>query len=282
MTKPALEASTPTYEFSLSVTVENLPQDFLLSGKASILLDDNDAGDVFFFNNGSHGPTVAPISEGQAAVNFLIVKGETGDPIFFIPDSSASGIGFHPGIGVITSSPFPADRNYDLTLTFDYTPSISAFRLSADLKTSLTGADGADRLGGTQFNDDLHGLAGRDTLTGEAGDDLLDGEQGNDKLSGGEGNDTFVHRAGDGRDKIMDFEHGDVLVLHGYTVGGRDLTFADLDSDGDGVLGRSDDHVSASRGNLVLHLAAFGDGHGDSVALRHVTHLDSADVVFVQ
>jgi Ca2+-binding RTX toxin-like protein len=173
-----------------------------------------------------------------------------------------------------------------------------AFTLSADMKTSLTGAAGADALGGTQFKDDLHGLGGRDTLTGAAGqdslyggdnadllkggadDDLLDGERGNDKLWGGGGNDTFVHRAGDGRDQVMDFKHGDILALRGYTVDGRDLTFADLDSNGDGVLSRRDDQISGTKGNLVLHLAAFSDGHGDSITLRHVTHLDSSDLVF--
>jgi Ca2+-binding RTX toxin-like protein len=301
MTEPALETSTPSHEFSLSVTVENLPQGFLLSGKASIRLGGDDAGDVGFSTNGSHGPTVVPLTEDQATVDFLMVKGQAGEPIPFYVDSSAYTIGFSTGLGVITSSPFPADRNYELTLTFDYIPppfSDRAFTLFADMKTSLTRTAEADTLGGTQFKDELYGLGGRDTLTGAAGqdslyggddadhlrggadDDLLDGEHGNDKLWGGEGNDTFVHRVGDGRDKVMDFGLGDVLALRGYTIDGRDLAFADLDSNGDGLLNGHDANVSIRNGDLTLRFASFSDEHADSVKLRHVTHLDSSDLVF--
>jgi Ca2+-binding RTX toxin-like protein len=70
----------------------------------------------------------------------------------------------------------------------------------------------------------LVGGTGNDRLTVTGGDDnLLDGGAGNDTLTGSANADTFVLRAGDGTDRVTNFQAGtDVFGL------ADDLTFADL------------------------------------------------------
>jgi Ca2+-binding RTX toxin-like protein len=196
---------------------------------------------------------------------------------------------------LVTALDYPNDRNWHMFLTFHY----DTGETYADPQSSLSGDSGADTLEGTQFRDELLGLAGKDTLTGGegedslhggAGDDLLRGGEGDDRLVGGRGDDTlwggpgedtFVHGAASGRDRIADFEQGDLLALRGYSVGGRDLEFQDLDTNGDGVLGDGDAPVSVNgRGDLVLHLAAFGGHRPDTITLQHIPVLDSTDLVF--
>jgi len=90
-------------------------------------------------------------------------------------------------------------------------------------KDRLAGGTGRDLLEGDQSRDKLFGEAGRDTLEGGAGPDLLRGGTGRDallgglgpdilepgpgrdRLLGGSGTDTFVLRAGDGRNTVIDF-----------------------------------------------------------------------------
>jgi len=87
----------------------------------------------------------------------------------------------------------------------------------------LRGGNGADQIWGGYGQDKLYGSWGRDTLYGgghgdqlfggghadalfgKSGNDLLDGGTGNDALTGGLGVDTFVFRAGDGDDRVLDF-----------------------------------------------------------------------------
>jgi Ca2+-binding RTX toxin-like protein len=87
---------------------------------------------------------------------------------------------------------------------------------------SLSGTSGADFLTGGSGDDALWGNAGADTLSGMGGKDFLDGGNGADTLIGGTGNDTlrggagldtFVFNAGDGSDKILDFQDGDKIDL---------------------------------------------------------------------
>ncbi len=51
------------------------------------------------------------------------------------------------------------------------------------------------------------------TLDGGAGNDTLWGGAGNDSLYGGAGNDTFIYKAGEGIDKIFDYQSGDMLQI---------------------------------------------------------------------
>jgi hypothetical protein len=98
-------------------------------------------------------------------------------------------------------------------------------------------------------------------------------------LHGGRGMDTFLHSVGDGQDTIADFQNGDRLVLASYTIDQRDLTFADLDTNGDGLLDRGDSAVSFTpNSDLVLTLTPYGAASPDSVSLKGVAFLHNGDV----
>ena len=73
---------------------------------------------------------------------------------------------------------------------------------------NLLGGAGADVLKGGGWHDALSGDEGRDRLVGGGGRDVLDGGAGDDRLIGGRGADVFVFEAGDGDDRISDFQTG--------------------------------------------------------------------------
>ena len=77
----------------------------------------------------------------------------------------------------------------------------------------LYGGAGNDTLYGDAGNDKLSGDSGKDTLYGGAGNDKLSGDSGNDTLYGGADNDTFIYRANQGTDYIMDYSGGDLLQI---------------------------------------------------------------------
>jgi len=85
----------------------------------------------------------------------------------------------------------------------------------------LIGSPQRDLLLGGEGNDQLFGGAGVDQLFGEAGDDLLDGGTALDFLYGGAGADSFVLRAGEGPDRVMDFNAGagDIFLLDNLAFG---------------------------------------------------------------
>ena len=87
----------------------------------------------------------------------------------------------------------------------------------------LYGGGGADTLFGEGHRDILSGGAGGDMLAGGVGDDLLHGGAGDDVLYGGAGADRFVFAAGDGTDRIRDFDpsEGDVLDLRALDLASR-------------------------------------------------------------
>ena len=89
------------------------------------------------------------------------------------------------------------------------------------------GGDGNDTVRGNRGEDDLHGEDGNDLLAGGRDDDRLDGGAGRDFLIGGRGNDTFVFKAGNERDMILDFGYGqDVIELSGFQVESFDQVMA--------------------------------------------------------
>lgn len=83
----------------------------------------------------------------------------------------------------------------------------------------LTGSHESDRIVGNAGSDTILGKQGTDRLFGRGGDDLLGGGKKRDVLTGGGGDDTFRFRAGDGRDRITDFDAGgkmDRIEIHGH------------------------------------------------------------------
>ena len=86
----------------------------------------------------------------------------------------------------------------------------------------VEGSNDNDNLNGTEGNDYIDGKNGKDTLTGLGGDDLMlggndkdtiDGGTGDDELWGEEGNDVFIYGSGYEKDKIFDFEPGEIIKL---------------------------------------------------------------------
>lgn len=161
---------------------------------------------------------------------------------------------------------------------------------------------GADRLYGGEGDDTLRGAAGRDRLEGERGEDRLTGGLGDDALRGGAGADIFnfvflegqedrdADEAG-GRDVIEDFVLGEDRLV--FVVAPTDRSpdealegFADLDSNGNGVLDDGDRYVEvedvAHRGvteeSTVIDTSPFA-GRELAVVLHGVTGVDQGDFV---
>jgi Ca2+-binding RTX toxin-like protein len=88
-----------------------------------------------------------------------------------------------------------------------------------NLADTLDGGAGSDKLYGQGGNDVLLGGDGRDYLDGGIGNDTLDGGKSADKLYGGSGSDTYLFAAGDGSDWLIDADG----------IGDR-ITFTDVTS----------------------------------------------------
>ncbi|MEL7463558.1 MAG: M10 family metallopeptidase C-terminal domain-containing protein [Pseudomonadota bacterium] len=92
----------------------------------------------------------------------------------------------------------------------------------------LEGGRGADTLRGNGWHDELQGGHGWDVMFGGGGDDILIGGMGNDKMRGGAGADRFEFAAGDGMDRILDFEVGvDLIDLTALNASFGDLLIED-------------------------------------------------------
>jgi len=75
------------------------------------------------------------------------------------------------------------------------------------------GSGSADAMAGGFNADALYGFGGDDVLVADAGADLLDGGEGDDLLTGGPNDDTYVYRAGDGRDTVVEYAGMDEYQL---------------------------------------------------------------------
>ncbi len=78
-----------------------------------------------------------------------------------------------------------------------------------------------DRIDGAAGDDTIRAGDGDDVVRGGTGMDRIEGGRGNDVLYGGAGGDTFLFTAGDGSDRIMDFNPGsaarDLIVFRDTT-----------------------------------------------------------------
>lgn len=132
-------------------------------------------------------------------------------------------------------------------------------------------AESGDRVDGVGGNDVVKGFAGDDFLNGGGGDDLLYGGRGDDALRGGLGadrsvgglgTDRFIHRPGDGFDRIGHFdptEDAIDLTAHGLDVDG--LTAA-LSEDARGVLADF-----GANGAVLVYGVALADFGPDTILI---------------
>lgn len=96
----------------------------------------------------------------------------------------------------------------------------------------LSGIEGIE---GSAFGDLLTGSAQQDRVFGGAGDDVIKGFRGNDFLRGDAGADQFFYIAGDGADRVFDFQDNiDTLVFQG--LGGAAAVFANATQQGANVI----------------------------------------------
>ena len=147
---------------------------------------------------------------------------------------------------------------------------------------ALLGDSGNDVLDGGLCNDALLGGAGSDSLFGGAGNDRLAGGDGSDVLWGDgstAGADTFVLWRNSGADVIGDFRttDGDRIDVTDIAV-----TWANLDTNGDLVLGAGDTYVTVDAGGTLVDLggAAGGATATDVVRVSGVAGLVESDFVF--
>lgn len=128
-------------------------------------------------------------------------------------------------------------------------------------------------------NADTTFIGGNDILIGGTmAADFMTGDWGGGSGSGIGGNDTFVFASENGQDSIEDFVRGeDIINLSGTT-----LSFANLDSNSNGVLDDADAHVSISGSDTVIDLGkAEGGVVGlHTVTVEGVTGMDQSDFSF--
>jgi len=133
----------------------------------------------------------------------------------------------------------------------------------------LVGRTVVDFLKGLDGNDYLVAGGGNDVLYGDGGNDTLIGETGNDTLRGSTGADTYVFSAGDGDDKIIEFD-GVVDIASADT-----MVFKDIFDINDLTLSRVAESGSTWNGSLLIQTAG-----GDSVQV--VNHFASSDAYKVE
>jgi serralysin len=94
----------------------------------------------------------------------------------------------------------------------------AAIAVTLPMQVEILRLGAAGRHGiGNGLSNLLVGGATADMLDGRGGNDVLEGRGGNDTLVGGSGADAFVHRPGDGLDRIEDFTPGeDFLQMSGH------------------------------------------------------------------
>lgn len=120
----------------------------------------------------------------------------------------------------------------------------------------LTGKNGRDFLIGNDAANTLDGEGGRDRLKGEGGSDLVIGGRGNDKLWGGAGGDEFQFGLRDGRDRILDWDDRDSLVIAG-SVDASDIDISARKGDAVVSFGRTIVTIDDAAGNITLDDMVF-------------------------
>ena len=234
-------------------------------GNDVILREDNDSYDVLHLKGITRGQ-VTIIRNGTDVVLQVLVNGSLRGTVTLQGQAGDTPTGNGRGIERITfddpsSTPIEKidlvvpltngdDRPNDLVLT----PAADPFRAGGGNDTidglggndTIYGEDGDDILIGGSGTDSLFGGAGNDTLGATAGEfepDRFDGGTGDDLSRGAQGGQTYVYRAGDGNDTILDVGTSgtDRLLLSGFTAanlsfvrgpGAEDLTLRLTDASG--------------------------------------------------
>ena len=115
---------------------------------------------------------------------------------------------------------FVADNTVENAKAGGVTVVLATGNIGGNAGGIISGTEASDVIDGRGGDDLLYGNGGNDRIFGGDGDDLLVGGRGCDVLWGGDGADTFKFFAGDGRDRIRDFQSGeDVIALDRLSFG---------------------------------------------------------------
>ena len=221
------------------------------------------AGDTIAGFEGAIGGSAGDALVGADAVaNFLsggagndLIAGKTGDDTIR-GGSGADNLNGEGGTDTLDYTDATAKvtvRLWNSTATDDIATGdvIASFEhvLGGSGNDAIVGADGvANRIAGNAGNDNLQGRSGNDTLLGGAG---------NDTMTGGADADTFEFGAGNGIDRVEDFQAGaavsDVVRLVG--LGAAFDSFAEIMA-----------VTSQSGANAVIDF-----GGGNTITLLNVT-----------
>ncbi len=176
-----------------------------------------------------------------------------------------------PGVGQSVGNDTVDYGNYGGSIELDLAAAFGTARDFASGGEWTHTYRGIENAVGSDFND---------ILTGDGAANRLEGRGGFDVLTGGAASDTFVFDgdAGDiGYDRVTDFDvEEDILELAGLvrTDGTAIDSFADLDTNGDGVIDGADSTAVSWSGNTALLLQ---DG---VIELQGVSGLTEDDIVF--
>ena len=215
---------------------------------------------------------------------------------------------FIPGKGKLTLDYQFGGGNDDVQVSNPADPNSYAVVLGGGDDSALLGA-GNDSVAGGFGNDTIFGRAGNDALLGDSGNDVLNGDIGNDALLGGAGSDSLF--GGEGNDRLAGGDGSDVLWGDGSIAGadtfvlwrnsGADVigdfrtaegdridvtdvavSWTDLDTNGDEVLGAGDTYVTVDASGTLVDLggAAGGATATDIVRVSGVVGLAESDFVF--
>ncbi|MEM7762257.1 MAG: calcium-binding protein, partial [Cyanobacteria bacterium P01_A01_bin.40] len=163
----------------------------------------------------------------------------------------------------------------------------------------IQGLDGDDLIDGGSGGDRLLGGAGDDTITDGSGNDIVFGNEGDDifiasnagddLFSGGAGKDIYVYDLNanaDGfeRARIIDFEPEQDLIAFRPLVSDMATLaeFADLDTDGSGVLDSEDERINIRGVSTTIDFSdLFGhDANSDTITLIGATSLNESNFLF--
>lgn len=199
---------TSTDQADISVVVEGLSDGLSLIGT-----DEDDGLYGSSFDDTLEGRGGNDILDGRGSSDLM--RGGTGDDRYYVDDA---------GDAVVEE----LDEGYDwIYVSIDYTlpDSVEAATFDTTNGLTVTGNSLDNWFSGGDGDDHIIGMDGRDRLIGYLGNDTLDGGLENDVLEGKEGADTFIFRAGDGTDRISDFDvnSGDLIR---FEVAG--LQYSDL------------------------------------------------------